>query len=155
MHPIHCTLPILLLAACGPSNQDTTLAAPPGTHSTPAPTSTAPSSPSDADDVNDRQPVTPPPVAEPESRIPPPTTTPPITTDAASDGDHAAEIKKAIAEDVELSLEARTVQVVAVSGKVTLTGNVPTAEDRARIEQIARASAATTFVDDRIEVVPH
>lgn len=54
--------------------------------------------------------------------------------------------------DADLSLAAENVQVMAEGGKVTLRGNVASAEERAEVERLARSAPGVTEVDNRIEI---
>ena len=70
------------------------------------------------------------------------------------DLDHVAAIRKAIVADDALSMSAENVTVLAKSGSVTLRGNVPSASERARVEELALGVAATKSIDNQIQVEP-
>ncbi|MDZ4771721.1 MAG: BON domain-containing protein [Planctomycetota bacterium] len=80
------------------------------------------------------------------------TTTPIDQSNSKVDIDHVAEIRKALVGDDQLSMSAQNVKIMTSAGVVTLRGTVPTALERARIEELARKSSATTSVVNQIEV---
>lgn len=80
------------------------------------------------------------------------TTTPIDQSNSQADIDHLAEIRKSLVGDTQLSMGAQNVKVMTSAGTVTLRGTVPTVEERARIEALARTSSATTTVLNQIEV---
>ena len=71
-----------------------------------------------------------------------------------SDAEHAAVIRQALLDDHDLSTAAKHVTVLADSGAVTLSGEVPTTAERARVEEIAKACLGTTSVENQITVEP-
>lgn len=71
-----------------------------------------------------------------------------------SDAEHAAAIRQALLDDRDLSDAARNVTVLAESGAVTLTGEVPTVAERDRVEKIAEDCTGTTSVENQITVEP-
>ncbi len=80
------------------------------------------------------------------------TATPDDQSNAQGDIDHLAEVRKAIVDDAQLSVSAKNVKILTQAGNVTLRGLVPTEEERARVEELARMSSATRSVDNQIEV---
>ncbi len=54
--------------------------------------------------------------------------------------------------DADLSLAAENVQIMSEGGKLTLRGNVASAEERAAVERLARSAAGVTEVDNQLEV---
>jgi osmotically-inducible protein OsmY len=64
----------------------------------------------------------------------------------------AAAVRRAIVKDKSLSTSAHNVKLVAASGVVTLRGPVNTANEKARIESIARGVSGVTRVDNELDV---
>jgi hyperosmotically inducible protein len=64
-----------------------------------------------------------------------------------------AEIRKQITADETMSVNARNVKIVTSQGKVTLRGPVDSAEEKEKIEKIAKDVAGETNVTSEIEVV--
>lgn len=75
-------------------------------------------------------------------------------SNAKGDLDHVAAIRKAIVADDKLSMAAENVTVLAKSGAVTLRGTVPSAAERARVEELALGVAATKSIDNQIQIEP-
>jgi osmotically-inducible protein OsmY len=125
MRTLHLTLPLAMFAACS-GGQDSTA------HAANSPSNTA---------VNTRD--------QGGSTL-----TPMDQSNATADLDHLSVIRKAITADEQLSTAAKNVKVFTKSGAVTLRGTAPTALERTRLEQIATAAAATTSIDNQIQVEP-
>ena len=62
-----------------------------------------------------------------------------------------ADIRKQVV-DSNMSVNAHNVKIVTQDGKVTLRGPVKTAAEKTKIEEIARAVAGDTNVDDQLDV---
>lgn len=73
-------------------------------------------------------------------------------SNAKSDLEHAAAVRKVIVADDGLSLAAKNVTVLAKSGAVTLRGTVPTQAERDLVEELVRSVAATRSIDNQIQV---
>lgn len=63
-----------------------------------------------------------------------------------------AQIRKAIIATKKMSVNARNVKIITVSGKVTLRGPVNTAEEKRAITEIAGRIASADLVDCQLEV---
>lgn len=73
-------------------------------------------------------------------------------SNAQVDLDHVAAIRKAIVADDSLSISAKNVVVVTRAGQVTLRGSVASTAERTRVEELARGVAATSAIDNQIQV---
>jgi osmotically-inducible protein OsmY len=81
--------------------------------------------------------------------------TAPTPTDQRNDSADikvAAAVRRSISKDKSLSMTARNIKLVANGGEVTLRGPVKSEEEKARIEQIARATAGVSVVDNELDV---
>ena len=63
----------------------------------------------------------------------------------------AADVRKAIVGDKSLSVQAHNVKILASSGVVTLRGPVKSADERNRIEQLAKNVHGVTSVKNELE----
>src|SRR5438876_6555089 len=61
-------------------------------------------------------------------------------------------IRRALMKDRELSTTAKNIKVVTANGQVTLRGPVKSAQEKAKVDQIARSAASTAQIDDQLEV---
>jgi hyperosmotically inducible periplasmic protein len=61
-------------------------------------------------------------------------------------------IRRALMKDRELSTTAKNIKVVTANGQVTLRGPVKTAQEKAKVDQIARSAAGGAQIDDQLEV---
>lgn len=73
-------------------------------------------------------------------------------SNAKSDVDITAEIRRSIVGDSAMSMTAKNVKIITVKGKVTLRGPVKTAEERSKIEAAAKRVAGDAQVDNQLEV---
>ena len=62
-----------------------------------------------------------------------------------------ADVRKAIVDDKSLSLQAHNIKVVTEGGVVTLRGPVKTAEEKRRIEQLAKNVHGVRSVKNELE----
>jgi len=62
-----------------------------------------------------------------------------------------AEIRKRVV-DTKMSVNAQNVKIITQDGRVTLRGPVKTADEKKRIEEIARVVAGDGKVDSQLEV---
>ncbi len=62
-----------------------------------------------------------------------------------------ADIRKRVV-DTKMSVNAQNVKIITQDGKVTLRGPVKTADEKSRIEEIARSVAGENNVDSQLEV---
>ncbi len=61
-------------------------------------------------------------------------------------------IRQAVVKDSGLTMTAKNVKIITTGGVVTLRGPVNNAEEKAKIEQLAKASAGSMKVDNQLEV---
>jgi hyperosmotically inducible protein len=61
-------------------------------------------------------------------------------------------IRQALMKDRGLSMTAKNIKIITASGQVTLRGPVKTAEEKARIDQLAKSAAGGAKVDNQLEV---
>ena len=61
-------------------------------------------------------------------------------------------IRQALMKDRELSTTAKNIKVITANGQVTLRGPVKTAQEKARVDQIAKSAAGGAQIDDQLEV---
>ena len=61
-------------------------------------------------------------------------------------------IRRALIKDRELSTTAKNIKVITANGQVTLRGPVETAQEKARVDQIAKSAAGSAPIDDQLEV---
>lgn len=73
-------------------------------------------------------------------------------SNASSDVKLVAHVRKAIVGDDSLSVEAHNVKVIANDGVVTLRGPVASAQEKARVQQLASGVRGVNRVDNRLDV---
>src|SRR4026209_2170181 len=61
-------------------------------------------------------------------------------------------IRRALMKDRELSTTAKNIKVITANGHVTLRGPVKTAQEKAKVDQIAKSAAGGAQIDDQLEV---
>jgi hyperosmotically inducible periplasmic protein len=61
-------------------------------------------------------------------------------------------IRQALMKDGELSTTAKNIKVITANGQVTLRGPVKTAQEKARIDQLAKSAAGGAQVDNQLDV---
>jgi len=61
-------------------------------------------------------------------------------------------IRRALMKDPELSTTAKNIKVITANGQVTLRGPVKTAQEKAKIDQIAKSAAGGAQIDDQLDV---
>ena len=61
-------------------------------------------------------------------------------------------IRQALMKDSGLSATAKNVKVITVNGHVTLRGPVKIAQEKAKIDQLARSASGGAQIDDQLEV---
>src|ERR1700745_4237062 len=61
-------------------------------------------------------------------------------------------IRRALMKDSELSTTAKNIKVITTNGQVTLRGPAKTAQEKAKVDQIARSAAGGAQIDDQLEV---
>jgi len=61
-------------------------------------------------------------------------------------------IRQALMKDGELSMTAKNIKVITANGQVTLRGPVKTAQEKAKIDQLAKSAAGGAQIDDQLDV---
>jgi hyperosmotically inducible protein len=61
-------------------------------------------------------------------------------------------IRQALVKDGELSSTAKNIKVITVNGQVTLRGPVNNAQEKAKIDQIARSAGGGAKIVDQLDV---
>ena len=61
-------------------------------------------------------------------------------------------IRQALMKDSGLSTTAKNVKIITNNGQVTLRGPVKTAQEKAKIDQLAKSAAGGAKIDDQLEV---
>lgn len=61
-------------------------------------------------------------------------------------------IRKALMKDSSLSMTAKNIKIITADGHVTLRGPVKSADEKSRIDQLAKASAGKAKIDNQLEV---
>jgi hypothetical protein len=61
-------------------------------------------------------------------------------------------IRQALMKDSELSMTAKNIKVITNNGQVTLRGPVTTAQEKAKIDQLAKSAAGDAHIDDQLDV---
>jgi hyperosmotically inducible protein len=62
------------------------------------------------------------------------------------------DIRRAIIKDSELSTTAKNIKIITDNGQVTLRGPVKNAQEKAKIDQLARSAAGGAKIDDQLDV---
>jgi hyperosmotically inducible protein len=61
-------------------------------------------------------------------------------------------IRQALMKDGELSTTAKNIKVITANGLVTLRGPVRTAQEKAKIDQLAKSAAGGAKIDNQLDV---
>ncbi len=61
-------------------------------------------------------------------------------------------IRQAIVNDKSLTITAKNIKIITIDGKVTLRGPVNSAEEKTKINDLAKTAAGTNPVDNQLEV---
>ena len=61
-------------------------------------------------------------------------------------------IRQALMKDSELSTSAKNIKIITANGQVTLRGPVKTAQEKTKVDQIAKSAAGRAHVDDQLDV---
>ena len=62
------------------------------------------------------------------------------------------DIRRALMKDSELSTTAKNIKITADNGQFTLCGPVKNAQEKAKIDQLARSAAGGAKIDDQLDV---
>jgi hyperosmotically inducible periplasmic protein len=63
-----------------------------------------------------------------------------------------AAIRRAVVADHSLSMTAKNVKIITAGDRITLRGPVNTADEKAKIEQLAQSVASNAKIDNQLEV---
>jgi hyperosmotically inducible periplasmic protein len=61
-------------------------------------------------------------------------------------------IRQALMKDGELSTTAKNIKVITSNGQVTLRGPVKTAQEKSKIDQVAKSAAGGAKIDNQLDV---
>ncbi len=61
-------------------------------------------------------------------------------------------IRQALMKDGELSTAAKNIKVITSNGRVTLRGPVKTAQEKAKIDRLAKSAAGGAQIDNQLDV---
>jgi hyperosmotically inducible periplasmic protein len=61
-------------------------------------------------------------------------------------------VRQALMKDGELSTTAKNIKVITANGQVTLRGPVKTAQEKAKIDQLAKSAAGGAKIDNQLDV---
>jgi hyperosmotically inducible protein len=61
-------------------------------------------------------------------------------------------IRKALMKDSSLSMTAKNVKIITAGGQVALRGSVKSAEEKSRIDQLAKGAAGSAKIDNQLEI---
>ena len=61
-------------------------------------------------------------------------------------------IRRALMKDGELSTTAKNIKVITANGHVTLRGPVKTAQEKSKIDQIAKSAAGGAQIDNQLDL---
>ena len=61
-------------------------------------------------------------------------------------------IRQALMKDSELSTTAKNIKIITANGQVTLRGPVKTAQEKSKIDQLARSAASGAKIENQLDV---
>jgi osmotically-inducible protein OsmY len=61
-------------------------------------------------------------------------------------------IRQALMKDGELSSTAKNIKIITANGQVTLRGPVKTAQEKSKIDQLARSAASGAKIENQLDV---
>src|SRR6476620_1403029 len=61
-------------------------------------------------------------------------------------------IRQALVKDGELSTTAKNIKIITANGQVTLRGPVKTAQEKSKIDQLARSAASGAKIENQLDV---
>ena len=61
-------------------------------------------------------------------------------------------IRQALMKDSELSATAKNIKVITADGHVTLRGPVRTAQEKSKIDELAKSAAGGAQIEDQLEI---
>ena len=80
------------------------------------------------------------------------TKTPGDQSNSSADLKVTQAIRQALMKNSELSTTAKNIKIITANGQVTLRGPVKTAQEKARVDQIAKSAAGGAQIDDQLDV---
>ncbi|KAB8044070.1 BON domain-containing protein [Janthinobacterium aquaticum] len=73
-------------------------------------------------------------------------------SNAKGDRETLAAVRRAVVQDKSLSTTAHNVKIMATGGVVTLRGPVESAEEKAKVESLAKQVAGVTSVENHLDI---
>lgn len=73
-------------------------------------------------------------------------------SNSKGDIDVSAAIRRAIVKENSLSNKAKNIKIITENGVVTLRGPVKTAEEKTKVEELAKANAGSARIESQLEV---
>ena len=73
-------------------------------------------------------------------------------SNSSADSKTTQAIRQALMKDGELSMTAKNIKIITANGHVTLRGPVKTAQEKAKIDQLAKAAAGGVQIDNQLDV---
>ena len=61
-------------------------------------------------------------------------------------------IRQALMKDSELSMTAKNIKIITANGQVTLRGPVKTAQEKSKIDQLAKSAASGAKIENQLDV---
>ncbi|PYJ36710.1 MAG: hyperosmotically inducible protein [Verrucomicrobia bacterium] len=61
-------------------------------------------------------------------------------------------IRQALMKDDQLSMTAKNIKIITANGQVTLRGPVKTAQEKSKIDQLARSAASGAKIENQLDV---
>ena len=73
-------------------------------------------------------------------------------SNSSADLETTQAIRQELMKDGELSTTAKNIKVITANGQVTLRGPVKSAQEKAKIDQLARSAAGGAKIDNQLDV---
>jgi len=73
-------------------------------------------------------------------------------SNSSSDLKITQDIRQALVKDGELSTTAKNIKIITANGQVTLRGPVKTAQEKSKIDQLARSAASGAKIENQLDV---
>jgi hyperosmotically inducible protein len=73
-------------------------------------------------------------------------------SNSSADLETTQAIRQALMKDGELSTTAKNIKIITDNGQVTLRGPVKSAQEKAKIDQLAKSAAGGAKIDDQLDV---
>ncbi len=81
-----------------------------------------------------------------------PAQTPQTQSNAKTDRDLLASVRRTIVKDKSLSVAAHNIKILVEGGVVTLRGPVKSDEEKSKVESLAKSVAGVTSVDNKVDI---